>query len=117
MNTWNEYSFETSYVIRLTVAPYFIELVMDFELLPSHPEYHLPAIGERACFRRGTIKIIGFRKILWNASGYAPAHDANQEIDWGCLDQFEERSDCWILGGDWGIIEIEGGKCQVTLNP
>jgi len=109
-------SFEGSYVLKLEIAPYSLTLAMDFELLPEHPAYSHPQSGERGCFRHGTLKIVKFSKLTWNASGLAPATDANQEIDWGCLDEFSGSNCGWNLAGDWGAINIEGGALEIALD-
>jgi hypothetical protein len=116
MNIPAEILFEGSYVLKLEIAPYSLTLIMDFELLPEHPAYSSPRNGERACFRQGTLKVVKFTKLTWSTSGLAPAIDANQEIDWGCLDEFFAANGGWHLAGDWGAIDIEGGALEIALD-
>jgi hypothetical protein len=106
--------FEDSYVLKLEITPYSLDLTMDFELLREHPAYIDPKKGERACFKHGTLKIVKFTKLTWSVSGLAPATDANQEIDWGCLDEFSVSNCGWRLAGDWGAIDIEGGALEIV---
>ena len=111
-----EIAFESSYVLGLCITPYSLEMPMDLLLLPKHPAYQSPKAGERDCFKRGVIRISQFTKLQWNASGFAPATDATGEVDWGCLDEFEEKGNQWRLSGDWGVIEIEDGSLNVQLD-
>jgi len=115
MNIPSEILFEGSYVLALEIAPYSLKMVMDFEILPSHPNYSHPKSDERACFRQGTLKIVNFIKLTWNASGLLPTIDANQEIDWGCLDEFSVLNHEWHLAGDWGSINIDGGALEIAI--
>jgi len=109
-------AFGQSYVLDLRITPYQVECRMDFELLPSHPRYCNPMKRERACFKKGSIRISGFTELTWVASGFAPATDARREVDWGCLDEFAASDGCWRLAGDWGNIEIKGGNLELVID-
>lgn len=89
---------------------------MDLLLLPQHPAYCAPRGDERGCFKPGILRIRQFKKLEWNATGFAPATDATGEIDWGCLDELNGRGDHWRLVGDWGVIETEGGTLDVQMD-
>jgi hypothetical protein len=108
-------AFEDSYVLGLHVTPYALTLQMDLVLTPEHPSYSPPKSNEWACFKRGTIRIEGFRRIQWYATGTAPARDASGETDWGCLDEFKTENGKWRLAGDWGTIDLEGGHLTLAI--
>lgn len=110
--------FEDSYVLSITVAPYKLQMHLDFSLHENHPEYRNPKINEHGYFRKGNIVIDTVQDILWECNHNAPpAIDANGEIDWGHLDEFICEDNSWILSGDWGRIKITGGKLSLSLEP
>ena len=108
--------FDESYVLELRLEPYRLFLRMDFALGSSHPKYAAPDSDERECFRRGSIEIANFHKATWHASGIRTTHDATGEIDFGRLDEFAVSGEVWQLTGDWGVIELEGGKLSLTID-
>ncbi len=58
----------------------------EFVLTEQHPAYRAPQTGELFCCNRGTLLISGVTKSVWAAQGARPAHDANNEIDFGHID-------------------------------
>lgn len=104
---------EDSYVLGISIEPYRLEFLMDFVLAPEHPHYQAPAAGEQECFRRGVIRIVDFRTIVWRASNLRPSTDASGELDYGFLDEFEIEEGLATFRGDWGEIEVEQGRLVV----
>ena len=108
--------FEASYVLGLRLAPYVLELEMDFVLTPEHPEYLPPPIVSQECYRHGMLRIENFRNVIWEATGSPPSHDAVGEIDYGNLDELTHDGSAWLLVGEWGTIKVEGGTFSLVLD-
>ena len=109
-------AYDSSYVLGLRIEPYALELSMDFALLPEHPEYMPPEAGEQHCYLRGALKITGFRRVFWSATGFPPAQDVTGEADFGTLDELKFMEEVWHLSGDWGTIVLEGGTLAIRVD-
>jgi hypothetical protein len=106
--------FENSYVDRLIVEPYTITLLALFHLPSNHPLYEAPGPNEWGCFRQGRLTIVDFKKFSWEATGRGPATDADGTKSWD-FDYFNKEGDIWVLGGEWGEIEVAGDKLGVSI--
>lgn len=109
-------SLEDSYVLRISIEPYRLELRMDFALTPAHPWYELPRAGEQECYRKGVLRVVNFEAVVWRASNLKPSIDATGELDYGCLDEMIEIEGSLKLRGDWGEIEVTGGQPILNLD-
>jgi hypothetical protein len=107
--------FSESYVLGLSVEPYLVRLLMDFVLAPEHPSYAHPRVNEQECYRRGEIRVRGFRRVTWDARGILPSHDSSGEFDFGNLQEPRRVGDPLRLSGDWGTISIVGGEFHIEL--
>jgi hypothetical protein len=108
--------FSSSYVLSLHFEPYMLIFTMDFALTPEHSEYKPPDASEQECYRRGNLRIRGFRRVTWEATGNLPGRDATGETDYGNLDELTCVDGAWRLSGDWGVIELEGGSLSIELD-
>lgn len=106
---------EDSYVLGIAIEPYRIEFAMDFVLAPRHPKYIAPGLGDK-CYRRGMIRVLGFRTLIWHASNLKPSTDASGEQDYGCLDEMALDGESATFRGDWGEIVVTDGTLAVILS-
>ena len=106
---------EESYVLGIKAEPGTMTLDMDFVLTPNHPSYSPPPSSEWACFRRGTLRLVGVRRLTWTDQGQPPALDASGERDWGHVDTFEWDEGRFVLAGDFGSLEAEAEKVEAAL--
>lgn len=107
---------ENSYVLGVNIEPYRVEFRMDFVLAPQHPRYEPPKVGEQECYRRGVIRVVDFRTLVWRASTLKPSADAAGELDYGCLDEMVKRDAQVVFLGDWGQIEVSEGQLIFRLD-
>jgi hypothetical protein len=108
-------SYEDSYVLKIVVEPYSLRVAMDFVLTRQHARYRDPVAGERDCFLRGEIRVDGFHRIAWLATGTKPSIDSSGEVDYGKLDEISVVDGELKLSGDWGAIEVAGGDLTVSF--
>ena len=86
---------------------------VDFALAEGHPDYCQPRLGERACFRRGTLRFPNVRSMarLPSMAEVRPAFDATGEIDYGHFDSFVEvASGQFEVSGDFGVLRLESDQ-------
>jgi hypothetical protein len=78
---------EESYVLGVTALPGQVTFDVEFVLTPDHPSYVPPPPSENECFRRGTLRLFGVRRLTWDDQGRPPATDATGERDFGHVDR------------------------------
>ena len=108
---------EESCVLNVEAQPGRVVFEMDFALTPQHPEYTAPPASERDCFRRGTLRLHGVRRLTWDNQGAPPATDASGETDYGHIDSFEWQEGRFVLSGDWGRLDLQAEDVEVSLTP
>ena len=92
---------------------------VDFALAEGHPDYCQPRLGERACFRRGTLRFPNVRSMagLPSMAEVCPAFDATGEIDYGHFDSFVEiASGQFEVSGDFGVLRLESDQPMVAVH-
>ena len=116
MSSLSHLVLEDSYVLGIVIEPYHVTFMMDFVLAPQHPDYSPPPRDESECYRRGTLRIVDFQTVSWRAANLKPSIDATGEKDYGHLDHVSFEGDLISLRGDWGDIDISGGRLLVLLD-
>lgn len=106
---------EDSFVLAVSVKPKEVDFDVDLVLAETHPQYSSPRKGERYCYRRGRIRFLGTRQVSWRMGSVQAAYDATGEVDYGGFDRFEVESDRYTVSGDFGTLQIEAERCEVTL--
>jgi hypothetical protein len=109
---------EDSHVLDILVRPAVLLLKLDVLLLPGHPEYRLPAPGERACFRQATVVFSSIRELHWTGqSVITPAIDASGTTDYGSVDSLTSVDDSYRFLGDWGEINLQSDTPSLSIDP
>ena len=106
---------EESYVLGIRAEPGAVTFEMDFVLTPQHPAYSPPPPSETHCFSRGTLRLVGVRRLTWAEQGRRPAVDASGEEDWGHVDSFEWDESRFVLAGDFGSLDAEVDAVEASL--
>ncbi|SRR6266542_4473075 len=113
----DEIVLEESYVLGITAEPGRVTFEVDFVLTPHHPEWVAPPPSEVECFRRGTLQLMGVRRLRWDDQGGPPATDATGERDFGHIDSFKWEHDRFLLEGDWGSLDVRAAGAEASLGP
>lgn len=108
---------EESWVLTIAAQPGRLTFVMDFVLVPDHPEYREPRRGEQFCYRRGELRFRRVGRVAWTNQGAPPVTDACREIDHGHIDSFEWDDMGGLLEGDWGRIDVWFDAVDAVLMP
>lgn len=107
---------EESYVLRVVVRPGEVTFEIEFALTTEHPAYSPPPPSETECFRRGSLRLVGIERLLWDGQGLPPAIDASGERDYGHIDSFEWGDGNYLLYGDFGRIDATGRQVEVVVS-
>ena len=108
---------EDSFVLSVTVRPGTVEFVVDTALTESHPEYAPPRKDEQYCYRLGRLRFSNVRQVHWEMETVRPTIDPTGEIDYGEFDRFTVEGDRYLLGGDFGQLDITAASCEFELDP
>ena len=87
-------------------------------LLPSHPEASLPANGEWACYRPGTIQFSGVSSVLGllPQESVTPIADPDGSVDYGCIDDLSlVRSGEYRITGEFGVVTVVARGVSLVL--
>lgn len=98
---------EDSWILSMNASPGRLEVLLDFVLRESHPDYSNPKPGEQYCYKRGSLVFSSVSELHWTAQRTArPSTDASGEIDYGSLDVLEFKDNVWSMDGDFGQISL-----------
>lgn len=106
---------EESYVLGIEAAPSAVTFDVDLAIAPGHPDYAPPPAHETECFRRGRIRFVDVRDLVWRGQGARPATDASGDRDFGHIDSLVWSGDAFKLEGDWGFMEVSAGRIEVDV--
>jgi hypothetical protein len=106
--------FEDSYVLAIAATPGWLKIEMDLVLTPSHQEYRPAKPGEHYTYRHGSLIFDGVTTLSWTEQGERPAIDANQELDYGNIDQFEWEPGRFLFEGGFGKIDVRAANLIVS---
>lgn len=108
---------EDSFVLDISARPGTVTVHLELVLTEQHSDYSPPPLDERYCYRRATICFGGVRRLNWIRGERQPSRDANNEIDFGGVDQFVAEASSYSLTGDFGELVIEAERCRLEILP
>ena len=106
---WNSFEntyMEDSFVLDIQESDTQLSLTVEIVLTEEHPLYKPPTETEKYCYRAGNIVFNDLVSVRWLARRMQPITDADDRIDYGNIDIFEQTSDGYHLVGDWGEIVV-----------
>ena len=78
-------------------------------LRQSHPQASLPAAGEWACYKPGSIRFLGVSSVLGllPQASATPVTDPDGSIDYGCIDELSlVRPGEYRIAGEFGVVTV-----------
>lgn len=106
---------EDSWVLDIVPTEGSVAFELDAVLIPDHPEYRGPRVGEQHDYRRAQLLVTGDR-VTVELSGLPPAVDASGEADRGHIDTWVvDESGTSTLTGDWGSADIPNARVRLEL--
>jgi len=117
---WPEFEsiyLEDSFVKGISEYNDRLTFSLEIVLKDNHPRYELPKKGERYCYKNGEIVFSEIDKIIWIEKNMHQYKDANNEIDYGNIDElsYSEESEEYKVTGDWGHLRIKCETLSVNL--
>lgn len=106
---------EESFVLGISATPSCVTVDVEFALTPDHPAYAPPPPDENEAYRRGQIRFVGVRRLVWEDQGLAPATDATGEADYGHVDDLRWDDETFELEGEWGRMSLEADGVEVDV--
>lgn len=114
LNQLQDVYLEDSWVLSINATPARLELVLDFVIRESHPDYSNPQPGEQYCYKRGSLVFSSVSELHWTAQRTVrPSTDASGETDYGSLDVLEFDDNAWSMDGDFGQIRLTSEPPQI----
>lgn len=102
----NNLYLEDSFVLDIKAEDNYIEFLLEVVLAEDHPLYCSPSPKEQYCYKKAKICFSNAQKIIWIEKTNLSYVDANNEIDFGNIDQFYQCKNHFYLCGDWGKVKI-----------
>lgn len=97
---------EDSFVISIKTEENQAEFMIEAVLHEKHPLYSPPSAQEQYCYKLAKISFSNAKKVTWIEKKNSFFIDANNEVDYGNIDNFFYIGDHFYLSGDWGSLEI-----------
>jgi hypothetical protein len=102
---------EDSFILSVDEAFDRVTFGLDAVLLPTHPNYQDPKPEEQYCYRLGNLTFPEVREVTWLKRSSQPFTDANDEEDWGHIDEIDvDQDDRYLVTGEFGTISIKSSS-------
>jgi hypothetical protein len=106
---------EESFVLGIIATPTRVTMDVEFALTPDHPASGPPPPDENEAYRRGQIRFVGVRRLVWVDQCARPATDSTGEVDYGHIDDLRWDGESFELEGDWGRMTLEARGVEVDM--
>lgn len=106
---------EDSFVLRIDEGQYEIAFLLEVVLLPGHVQFTEPSSEESHCYVKGRLEFSNIRHCQWNHKHLVPILDADGSADFGSIDYLYLRGENYVLGGDWGELELISDSPRIRL--
>lgn len=101
---------EDSYVTSIKADEVTLEFGIELVLKPEHEKFLSPAANETYCYKYAILKFEKATSIRWKRIVMMASIDKNGSVDFGNIDSFTFDADTFHLEGDWGEVEVSGGR-------
>ena len=106
---------EDSFVTFIKADEVTLEFGIELVLRPEHEKFRAPAANEAYCFRPAILKFENASTIRWKRIRMMGTIDKNASIDFGNIDSFTFDASTFRLEGDWGEVEVSGGRVDLIF--
>ena len=97
---------EDSFVLNIKAEANYVEFLLEVVLTENHPLYVPPSSQEQYCYKKAKLRFYNAKQIKWIEKTNVFFTDANNEIDYGNIDEFFKEENYFYLSGDWGELAI-----------
>ncbi len=103
---FNNLYLEDSFVLNIKAETNYVEFLLEVVLTENHPLYLPPCNQEQYCYKKAKLRFFNATEITWIEKTNVFFTDANNEIDYGNIDEFFKEENYFYLSGDWGKLRI-----------
>ncbi|UZH09801.1 MULTISPECIES: hypothetical protein [unclassified Halomonas] len=118
LELFNGIDLNDSFVLGWQTEDQRLSFDLELSIWPASEYYTSPKDGEYTCYRRAVLvfdQIERYRGLL--SMDEAPrSTDASGEIDYGNIDRLVVRGNQYIVEGDFGRVEVQGGGLRLEFN-
>ena len=95
-----------------------VEIRLEASIWPQSAYYIKPKSDEHTCYRRATLTILGAVKVtgLLPMDTVEPTIDPDGTEDYGNIDSLLKISNGYSITGEFGLVQISGGKLEFKIN-
>lgn len=95
-----------------------VEINLEASIWPQSAYYIKPKINEHTCYRGATLTILGAIEVtgLLSMDSVKPMIDPDGAEDYGNVDSLTQTSNGYSIAGEFGLVQISGGKLEFKIN-
>jgi len=107
-----------SFVLNWSHENDLLSFELEASIWPESEHYTTPKIDEHTCYRKATLEFLGVKKV----SGLKPKEsvrsstDPDGSVDYGNIDGLRAIADSFLLVGDFGSVNIQGGELRFEVH-
>lgn len=105
-----------SWVLAVAATDNSARIDLDLVVLPGHPAYTGPKVGEQQCYVGGILRFEDAKAVVFEPSNLQPAISADKTLDLGQIDEWESDAGYHRLSGEWGELEVWGGEVSIGVD-
>jgi hypothetical protein len=95
-----------------------VEINLEASIWPQSAYYIKPKSNEHTCYRRATLTILGAVRVtgLLPMDTVKPTTDPDGTKDYGSIDSLTQSPNGYCIAGEFGLVQISGGKLEFKIN-
>jgi len=107
-----------SFVLDWSHEDDHLSFELEASIWPESLHYSKPKKNEHTCYKRATLRFLGVKEV----SGLKPKElvqsttEPDGLTDYGNIDLLNVSEDSFILVGDFGSVNIQGGELQFEIH-
>ena len=107
-----------SFVLSWNKTSDKVEFNLEASIWPQSAYYIKPKSNEHTCYRKATLAILGAVEItgLLPMDAVKPTTDPDGTEDFGNIDSLIQSPNGYSIAGEFGSVQISGGKLEFKIN-
>ncbi|WP_083607995.1 hypothetical protein [Teredinibacter haidensis] len=95
-----------------------VSFELDASIWPESEYYSTPKKNEYTCYRKATLEFVGVKKVsgLKLRELVQPTTDPDGSVDYGKIDELNVADDSFLVVGDFGKVNIQGGELRFEVH-
>lgn len=95
-----------------------VSFELDASIWPESEYYSTPKENEYTCYRKATLEFVGVKKVsgLKLRELVQRTTDPDGSVDFGNIDELNVSGDSFLVVGDFGKVNIQGGELRFEVH-